>query len=297
MKSWGVKQEMRQLGAGEYRSDLAVLTTEQGELYIDRFRKGISMHLEGPENSVGILFPRSARGQFLACGQDVGNNKLLVFPCGSSADIVIPDLSGSEAVTLPNARFTELSQVLARACNLRDGVAVIEGNTGRMDLLRQTVIRLVAHPGLTPDAEQFSNLLEAIVLYITDSLRKGAGVDNLHSPNARMHIAKRAQAYINEHYQKILCMEDLCHHTGVGVRTLQRSFRQYFDLTISDYVKTVRLNAALRELTAAHRSEKSVTEIALRNGYTHLGRFSTEFRSRFGQSPREALDWTASKKS
>jgi len=297
MQRWGINQEMQQLGTGKYRSDLAVLTTEEAELYVDRFSKAVTMNLEAPADAVGILFPRSASDQFLVCGQNVGNRKLIVFPDGSDADIVIPDLAGSEAITLPTERFIQLIEVLSPMYDWQKGLTMIEGNMKQMGTLRQALFSLIAQPEPEPDAEQLSNLLAATVLLITDSPCQRARVEKLHTPNAQRRIAKQAQTYIDEHYQLAIHMEDLCRLTGVGVRTLQRCFRQYFDFTISDYVKTVRLNAALRELTAAHPVVNSVTEIAMRNGYTHLGRFSCEFRSRFGQSPREALVTTASQKS
>jgi transcriptional regulator GlxA family with amidase domain len=106
---------------------------------------------------------------------------------------------------------------------------------------------------------------------------------------ARIRVARLAQEYIEAHYSEAVHVEDLCRVTGVGVRTLQRCFREYFNLTVSDYLKTVRLDSARRELLAAHGSDTSVTRIAMHNGCTHLGRFSVEFRERFGQSPRQAL--------
>ena len=243
------------------------------------------------------FFPRSAHGQFLTCGQDLGNEKLVVVPDGSAVDIVGPDLFGSECISLPEARFIELTQLLTPASDRQHGLAVIEGNTAQMNALRQTIITLVAQAEPVPNAEQLSSLLAATVLYIADSVRQGARAEILLDPGTRRRIAKQAQAYIDEHYRQAIRMEDLCRLTGIGVRTLQRSFRQYFDFTISDYVKTVRLNAAQRELTAAHPAEHSVTEIAVRNGFTHLGRFSTEFRERFGHSPKETLAKRANQKS
>ncbi len=101
---------------------------------------------------------------------------------------------------------------------------------------------------------------------------------------------KRAQEFIEEYYYGAVCSQDLCRVTGVGVRTLQRNFREYFGLTISKYLKTVRLDAARRELATAHPSQVSVAEIAaLRHGFNHLGRFSIQFHERFGDSPRETL--------
>ena len=106
---------------------------------------------------------------------------------------------------------------------------------------------------------------------------------------ARAHVAKRAQEFIEESYREAIRMEDLCRVTGFGARALQRSFREYFDLTITGYLKVVRLGAAHRELAAAQPSKNSVAAIAHRNGFRHLGRFSVEFRERFGESPRDTL--------
>ena len=78
MQRLGVSQEMKQIGTGKFQSDLAVRTTPQAELYADRFSKAVSMHLESPKDTVGILFPRSASGKFVVCGQNVGNEKIVV---------------------------------------------------------------------------------------------------------------------------------------------------------------------------------------------------------------------------
>ena len=106
---------------------------------------------------------------------------------------------------------------------------------------------------------------------------------------ARSGVAKRARALIDGHFREPVRMEDLCRATGVGVRTLQRCFRQCFGVTVTSYLKAVRLDAAYRDLIAAHPSRDTVTAIAVRNGCRHLGRFSSEFRERFGELPRETL--------
>jgi len=105
----------------------------------------------------------------------------------------------------------------------------------------------------------------------------------------RRCMAKRAKAFIDGHFRDPVSMEDLCRATGVSVRTLQRCFKQCFGVTVTSYLKAVRLDAAYRDLIATHPSRDTVTRIALLNGCGHLGRFSTEFRERFGQLPHETL--------
>ena len=219
----------------------------------------------------------------------MGNEKLIVIPDGSGVDIVIPDLAGSETITIPTIRFIELTEVLTPTFIRPDDLTIVEGNLAQLYQLRQSLLNLVADQESDVNNEQLSDLLAATIVWITDSLRHGSQSELVYARTARIRIAKLAQEYIEEHYRETIRMEDLCRVTSVGIRTLQRCFKEYFDLSISDYLKAVRLNTAHRELTVAHPSEDSVTSIALRNGFTHLGRFSIEFHQFFCQLPSEIL--------
>jgi transcriptional regulator GlxA family with amidase domain len=111
----------------------------------------------------------------------------------------------------------------------------------------------------------------------------------LRDGRARRRVAKLAQEFIEERYRESFRIEDLCRETQVGVRTLQRCFREYFGITITMYLETVRLDGARRGLLAAEPEGHSVTEIAMNHGFKHLGRFSTRYRERFGESPKQTL--------
>ena len=284
----GVYQPMRQLERGKFRSHLAVLSTEQGDLFSDRYNTAISLYLEPPAGTVGILFPRTAHGHFLACGDDVGNDKLIVNHSGSGVDIVGPSLVGSEAIAVPEARFIEMFEVLSPTSARSENVVILKGNTAELHELRNTVAGLIAQSELDPNGEQVSNLIGQIIAWMGDSSGQW-GSESLTANGARIRVARLAQEFIEEHYRERVCIEDLCRVTGVGVRTLQRCFSKNFNFTITEYLKTVRLDSARRELAAAHASQDSVGSIALRHGFSHLGRFSIAFRERFGESPNVTL--------
>ena len=290
MRRLGVNQQIRQLGKGRFRSDLAVRSTEQADLFADRFSRAASMFLEPPAGAVGLLVFRSAGGQFLARGEHVANDRLVVLPTGSGADLVTPDLAGSEAMVVSEARFVEMTEVLCPTPkSVRpDGMAVIQGDTARLHALRNAVLALIAHPEWDPRHEYTSNLLAETIAWMGHSSSQWRP-ERLLVNGARTPVAKRAQEFIEAHYREAVRIEDLCRVTGVGVRTLQRCFREYFGLTISEYLKALRLDAARRDLAATLPAQDSVTTVALRHGCAHLGRFSLEFRERFGESPRETL--------
>jgi AraC-like DNA-binding protein len=84
-------------------------------------------------------------------------------------------------------------------------------------------------------------------------------------------------------------LEDICRETGVGLRCLQRAIRAYFDVTLTELLESVRMEAAHRDLSNLRLEESTVTQVALDNGFTHLGRFSVAFHQRFGETPSERL--------
>jgi len=288
MKCYGVNQEMRQLGRGKYRAEMAVRSTEQLQLFSDRFSTAISLCLEPPDGNVGFLFPRIASGQFLASGTNVSNGMLIVLPPGIQADIVSTGLMGSDAFVVPEKRFIELAEVLCPTSVPMERMTLLSRNTHELRALRQTVVELVAHPELKPQPEHLSNLLAATVAWVGDA-SNSRHPENVTGNGARARVAKRAQEFVEEHYQEAVHIEDLCCLTKVGVRTLQRCFKEYFGLTITNYLKMVRLNAAYRELNSANAIESSVTQIALEHGFTHFGRFSVAIREQFGESPTDTL--------
>ena len=290
----GVNQNTRHLGKGNFRFEIAVRSTEQVDLFSGRFKKAVSITLEPAMGKVRLLFPVSANGQYSASGENVANDKLVVLPNGSGTDIVTPDLAGADAIVVSESRFIEMTEALCPTFIRPERMAVIEGNAAQLHALRKVVLSLMCDPHFEPHDGQVSNLLAATIAWMGNS-SSHAVPERLLVNRARIRTAKVAQEFIEEHYRDAVHIEDLCRVTGNGVRTLQRCFREYFNITITDYLNTVRLDAACRELAAAHPSQDSVTKIALRHGYTHLGRFSVKFREHFGESPSDTLAKRASR--
>ena len=276
--------ELRQLGAGSFQSHWAMLETNGVELFSDRYNKGFSLVLHPPENMVGLLFGVSASGTLLASGHNIANDRLLLVPEGCATDMTAPPLAGSEALALPTNRLLEIAEVTAPDFQLPEQPAVLSGHVGLLQNLRGAIIDYLAHPWSDPLGEQLDNLVTATILWMANTENP-----SIHLSAKRAAIAKCAQDYLEVHYLDAVRMEDLCRVTGVGARALQRSFREYFDLTIRQYLKMLRLNAARRSLVAVRGNGTTVADVALQHGFTHLGRFSVDFKDRFGESPSETL--------
>ena len=81
-----------------------------------------------------------------------------------------------------------------------------------------------------------------------------------------------------------MTMDELKKITGYSERSLQLVFKSHFNQTPFEFIEEQRLLKA-RVLIEAHKQSKKIAEIAQDVGLTHLGRFSVNFKKRFGLSP------------
>ncbi|OLU18415.1 AraC family transcriptional regulator [Pseudomonas sp. PA1(2017)] len=101
------------------------------------------------------------------------------------------------------------------------------------------------------------------------------------------YFVKRSEEYILDHAHEPLTVEQLAAHVGVSVRTLFSGFREFRGTSPMTFLREVRMQRVHEALR--HEKGESVTDIALKWGFTHLGRFSQEYRKRYGELPSATL--------
>jgi AraC-like DNA-binding protein len=77
---------------------------------------------------------------------------------------------------------------------------------------------------------------------------------------------------------------DLSAIAGVSARQLQYSFNNHLGVSPLVYLRNARLDRARNLLLT---SRMPVSEIAMRSGFNHLGKFAKYYRDRFGEAPSE----------
>lgn len=102
---------------------------------------------------------------------------------------------------------------------------------------------------------------------------------------------KKAIDYIHAHAGDRLTVADIAAAACVSPRTLELAFRRRYDQSPLSYVRGIQLDRVHEALQAAHRARRpvQVTDVAMDNGFTHMGRFSGYYKQRFGISPTLTL--------
>jgi AraC-like DNA-binding protein len=99
---------------------------------------------------------------------------------------------------------------------------------------------------------------------------------------------RRAEEYIEAHWDQAITIESLVEATGVGARAIFRAFQQSRGYSPMAFARMVRLRHARVKLSAPDL-ETSVTAIAFACGFGNLGHFARDYREAFGERPSMTL--------
>jgi AraC-like DNA-binding protein len=291
LEEYGICQPTRQAARGDFKAGLATRKLVDAELFSDRYSTALSVHLNSPPGAIGILLPRSPHKHFVVNGVDLKDEHLVITPKSEGMDLSGPGPIGSDCIALSEIRYLEMLETLCPTANAAEGLNLVKVYPPELRALGDLIVHLIGAPEMEIQGERSANLIAWTVSLIGHASEQYRP-EKINGNKAQHKIAKDVQDFIEINFQSSVRLENLCNHTGVGIRTVQRCFREYFDLSVTDYLKTVRLDKAYRDLVTTDSKEKNVTDIALGNGFTHLGRFSVAYHVRFGEMPSETLGGT-----
>jgi AraC family ethanolamine operon transcriptional activator len=129
-----------------------------------------------------------------------------------------------------------------------------------------------------------SSLLNSLIAAIAAANNKTSLSESLKSSRK---IVTRALEYVRRHKWETLYVGDLAHAAEVTDRTLHRAFVQQLGIGPTRYLKLRQLNVVRRALRGKLESPHQILEILSEHGISEFGRFATEYRALFGESPSE----------
>jgi len=129
---------------------------------------------------------------------------------------------------------------------------------------------------------------EAITNFILAATEAGEDPD-LSCPDTAPGCVRLAEDYLCARLDQPVSRAELAEASSASIRTLSRGFMRRHGKGPMQFLKARRLDAAYRDLLGANPESTSVTEVALRYGFNHLGKFASDYRQVFRESPSVTL--------
>lgn len=124
-----------------------------------------------------------------------------------------------------------------------------------------------------------SKLFELLILIIEESLPEEAAI--IHKTPLSQPIME-AVYYMENHYADNLSLDKVAQAAGFSPAYFSRLFQSQLGKSYSDYLTNIRLRHVEALLI---NTNKSVTEIALETGYSHISNLTEQFKKKIGMTP------------
>ena len=276
LDDWDV--EIIQLGPTRIAGDARSIALPS--VRVVRLQAGKPIVIRGTASAIHdcliLSSPLSAPVRWL--GQPIDARRFAVTGRGARIDLFLP---ADATVCIIGAGL--LTGVTARRVQMRSGS--IEGVS--------RLLSFAEAAGTDADSSPQSSahdIDEALIREVRVALETSeALVSEASARSLRAWAVARACRYIDSRLQKPMSLADLSRHCGVGIRTLEYSFRQFYDTTPIGFIKSQRLTRTHVRLAQPGAAATSISKIAKRTGFTHMGQFCQDYRALFGESPSMTL--------
>ena len=204
-----------------------------------------------------------------------------------SFDAAVVPLS-SDPLTNDKYRFVQMAALAADyagqgglttedACNLRDlYVQQLDGCASREDLMRLLQQMVTQMTDRVADVQRTGQL--ALIMQMAE---QEDGEEEL-SPAAQNQAVKECMDYIYYHLYERIYLKDLAEHVRLSPGYLSKLFHRKRGMTIQNYIRHRRLEAAASMLLYSDYSVTEIAEILAFSSRSHLIR---AFREEYGVTP------------
>jgi AraC family ethanolamine operon transcriptional activator len=285
---WDVRYA--QLETGRLRSRFLGVHTAGMQFCLEDWSLGMLKQGRVPRGSVCFAVPLGRSGSSRIQGRAVAAGDIVVLFEGDEVDYRSEGPARLVTVTMERGALERHVRTLV---GRHLGELRLQGRLSGLRADPAAVTRLchalfaqaAARPRLLRDPALASGLERKPVQLLLGRLEARRAVE---TPRRGRVLARQAEAWLRANLAEPPTIAALCGAVHANERTLHEAFREHLRTTPKAYLKTLRLNAARRDLLGGG-TRTTVTDVALEWGFLHFGWFSQDYRRLFGETPSQTL--------
>ena len=285
-----------------HAADVEILPTARGKfnarltqirlnkVWMQRAEESLPRVLRGTVSSkravVGFL-TSAGQAQTHHRGVDVSSDALIV----NNSDVMHRRTDGPSQWGSMSLRREELQSASKILCghelNVSELASLVRPNPDRMARLRclhQKVGRLAEKaPARLSDANAVRAIENELINAMVRCLDESSPVTATFAGRNHARIIRRFEEFLAENILQPLYIAEICSATGASESSLRACCQEHFGMGPVRYLWLRRMHLVRRALLLATSEVSTVARTAMDHGFWELGRFSTQYRSLFGE--------------
>jgi len=146
------------------------------------------------------------------------------------------------------------------------------------------------NPNISQSNDRLKILKEKIVDAIKNTFEGQTG-EASHLTKGEQ-TALKVKSFLLDSSDEDITIESLLKQFGISYKTLENSFKSLFGITPKHFLILLKLNHAHEDLLLSELETTNISDIAIKWGFSHFGRFSEQYKALFGVLPSETLNRT-----
>ncbi|MFP6847839.1 MAG: helix-turn-helix domain-containing protein [Pseudomonas sp.] len=289
-----IAMECYQLGRGRQLTQMDSL--DLGSQQVVRESQMVAVQKLGvtPQNLCTLSYCTSDPSfRFSELGANAANT-VFFMPEHTEFDIFVPAGVQTAYVSLNQDEFLSGARTLNPAQWERTPEQLQHIQTGQQATLQATISQwfsTLSASHTSVDTDLMNRLLLQSILQVAAGTNADIATPSALERSRALHICRIARCFVEESLAAdvVPSIVDVCTAAGVSERALQYAFRTYVDMPPIAYLRRCRLNRVRATLRTSDPQTTTVTQIAMRFGFLHLGRFAQDYRQLFDESPSVTL--------
>lgn len=294
-RSW--RWSSTQLEPGELRLDCTGLDLDTISICAATINR-VSIHrLQAPEDTVSLLICQRHGGMVFVSGHELTPARCLCIDSGAEVDLVAHRESAFLLLTVRKGLLTRAVGLFApRTCGPSARIALLACSIDARAALEERIGSILQDSFMHRNRDAAA--AEGLRRMTTTLLVSAAELVTTPARTARLERARRhaavelARRYIHEHLADPIQLADLCSNTHLQARSLEYGFQEVVRLSPMRYVRMLRLGEVRRQILEGAAVRRSISEIALDAGFSHLSQFAVDYKKVFAETPSETRQRT-----
>ncbi|HEY7884592.1 MAG TPA: helix-turn-helix domain-containing protein [Cellvibrionaceae bacterium] len=292
LQPWAA-MECYQLGSGRHLAQMEVLNLGRQQVVRETQLASVQKLGVTPPGFCTLSYCTPAPNfRFSELGVD--SSTIFFMPERTEYDIYVPEGIQTSYISFQLDNFLQGAQALNPAQWERAPRQLQSIHNGQQPALQSAITQwLQCTQAFTPaQSEQFNEQLLQQVLLIATAQSADYTPLSLAERLQAFHTCRKARSYIEECFglDIVPSISAICRVVGVSERNLQYAFRAYVNMSPLAYLRACRLSSVRTLLRTSNAATTTVTAVAMRFGFLHLGRFASDYKNTFGEFPSATLE-------
>ena len=283
----GWELDFRQLDRGCLRARARLFTGDRGAILRVGFDRAFHQVGLAPESRLVFGLPDS---NIRWCGIDAAAGSLINFNQPAGFDGVSQAGFTGHVLMFERQALRDAAAELGREVDLRAlGTQPVWHASGVTEALRRRLRTELSSPlGEVANTRAREHLDVASLLTVAGSVTGDGPSPRVPDRALRRTTVRLAIELLEDANVLPLSVADLCRAVGVSPPTLYRAFVAELGVSPKRYIQSRTLSGVRTDLLSAPAGV-TVSDIANRWGFWHMGQFASDYRRQFGELPSESL--------